>query len=182
MLSILKGIFMNKIIGLILLFSLSAFALPDATHYKIVPGKLHQGGKASANIISTDAIKKVMLVRLNYEVYKKALVPVPEEYLKGSSDQELPLEFIDERGYLNLEAMKTQELEDAILIHLGRVAIAGHINGHHVRIKAKNGRSETDVYYHPHLPELGWGKVRLVLHTPIPMLKNYAMEAVLKDL
>lgn len=164
-----------------LLFSLSVWSA-GPTHFKILPGKLHQGGKASADIISTDTHKKVILVRLNYEVYKKTLVPVPDEYLKGSSDQELPLEFIDERGYLNLEQSKTRELEDAILIHLGRVSLGGHTNGHHVRIKAKNGRSETDVYYHPHLPELGWGKVRLVLHTPIPLLKNYAMEAVLKDL
>lgn len=172
---------MFKLLSLAVLISTSAMAASDAMNFKIIPGKLHQGGKASADLLTTNKEKGVMVVKLAYEVYKKALVPVPDEYLKGSVDQELPLEFIDERGYLNLENSKTLELDDAILVHMGRSVVAGHGNGHHVRIKAKNGRSETDVYFHPHLPELGWGKVRLVLHTPIPMLKNYSMEAVLKD-
>lgn len=172
---------MIKLLTLAVLISTSAMAITDSMQFKIIPGKLHQGGKASADLLSTNKDKGVMVVKLAYEVYKKALVPVPDEYLKGSVDQEFPLEFIDERGYLNLENAKTLELPKATLVHLGRIVVAGHSNGHHVRVKARNGRSETDIYFHPHLPELGWGKVRLVLHTPIPMLKNYAMEAELAE-
>lgn len=171
---------MKSFTVLFLLVSFSAFASIDMIKFKILPGKFHQGGKASASLLSTDTQRSVMVVKLEYEVFKKALVPVPNEYLKGGLDQELPLEFSDERGYLNLEAHGTMELPEATLIHLGRVTVGTNLQGHHVRIKAKNGRSETDVYYHPHIPELGWGKVGLLLHTPIPMLKDYALEAVLE--
>lgn len=171
---------MKKIAALFLILSISAFADPDVLNFKILPGKFHQGGKASASVLSTDAQRAVMVVKLEYEVVKKALVPVPSEYLRGGLNQELPLEFIDERGYLNLEINRTLDLPEAILIHLGRVTIGSYQNGHHVRIKAKNGRSETDVYYHPNLPELGWGKVGLMLHTPIPMFKDYSLEAILQ--
>lgn len=162
------------------MFSFSAYSAIEALNFKILPGKFHLGGKASAVILSTDTQRGVMIVKLDYEVIKKALVPVPNEYLKGGLDQELPLEFSDERGYLNLEKQGTMDLPEATLIHLGRVSIGNHQQGHRVKIKAKNGRSETDVYYHPHLPELGWGKVGLLLHTPIPMLKDYSLEAVLQ--
>lgn len=171
---------MNSFTTLLLLISFSAYATIDMLNFKILPGKFHQGGKASASILSTDTQRGVMVVKLEYEVIKKALVPVPNEYLKGGLDQELPLEFSDERGYLNLEAKGTMDLPEATLVHLGRVTVNGNLQGHHVRIKAKNGRSETDVYYHPHIQELGWGKVGLLLHTPIPLLKDYALEAVLE--
>jgi len=168
---------MKFLIGLI--FSFSAFSSIEIMNFKIIPGQFHQGGKVSAHLVSTDTVKNVMLLQLDYEVSKKPLVPVPQEYLKGGMSQELPLEFIDERGFLKLEIDKKMELPDATLVHMGRVQLAGLDNAHQVRIIAKNGRSETDVFFHPHLPELGWGKVRLLLHTPIPFLKDYLLEAVL---
>jgi hypothetical protein len=122
-----------------------------------------------------------MLAKLDYVVIKKFAVPVPSEYLKGTEKQELPLEFIDERGYLNLEAKGPMELEDAVVHHVGRVTVGKLLNGHHVKIVAKNGKSETEIFFHPQIPELGWGKVRLTLHTPIPFLRNYTLEAVLID-
>lgn len=163
------------------LFSFSALATREVLNFKITPGKLHAGGKAAAQIESIDAAKNVMLAKLAYEVIKKPLVPVPDEYLKGTEKQELPLEFIDERGYLNLEAKGPLKLEDATVYHVGRTKIGKLSEVHHVKIVATNGRSVTEVFYHPEVPELGWVKVRLTLHTPIPMLKNYSMEAVLID-
>lgn len=172
---------MHKLIAFVFLMICSAIAASGVLHFTVLPGKLHQGGKAAAQLISINKTNQTMTVNLAYEIYKKVLVPVPDEYLKGSDKQELPLEFIDERGYLNLEINKTMDLPEATLVHLGRVTVGQHKNGHHVRIVAKNGKSETEVFFHPHLPELGWGKVRITLHTPIPLLKNYSMEAVLKE-
>jgi len=80
-----------------------------------------------------------------------------------------------------LETKKTMELPDATLIHLGRSSVAGLENGHLVKIKARNGKSETDIYYHPHLPEMGWGRVKLTIFTPLPIFSNYMMEAVLEN-
>jgi hypothetical protein len=160
-------------------FSFVALASADVLHFKISPGKLHSGGKASARIQSVDSAKDQMLVFLTYEIVKKALVPVPEEYLKGTEKQLLPLEFIDERGYLNLEANGPLQLTDATVYHLGRVKLGGLINAHLVKIVAKNGKSEIEVTYHPQLPELGWAKVKLTIFTPIPIFKNYSIEAAL---
>jgi hypothetical protein len=166
---------------LLTLFSFSVFASPDVLNFNITPGKLHAGGKAAAKIESVDTTKGVMLAYLSYEVIKKSLVPVPDEYLKGTEKQELPLEFIDERGYLNLEAKGSLQLEDATVYHVGRLKLGKRSDVHHVKIVAKNGRSMTEVFYHPQVSELGWVKVKLTLYTPIPMLKNYSMEAVLID-
>lgn len=164
-----------------LLFSLCAFANPAPIHFKVVPGKFHAGGKAVAQIQSTDNAKNTMVVKLDYEVVKRFGVPVPNEFLKGTDSRELPLEFIDERGYLNLEAKGPKDMDEAVVYHMGRVTVGKYSNGHHVKIVAKNGKSETEVFYHPHLPELGWGKVKLTVHTPIPFLKSYILEAVLID-
>lgn len=173
---------MNKLLSFILLLSFSAMAVEEVTNYTITAGRYHQGGKAQASILSTDAAKEIMTVELKYQVYKRALVPVPSEYLKGSEVEELPLEFIDERGYLALEESKTKDLPEATLIYMGRVNIGSYQNGHYVRIKAKNGKSDTDIYYHPQIPGLGWGKVQLFIHTNIPLLKNYNIMAVLNGL
>jgi hypothetical protein len=171
---------MLKILFL-MMFSLSALATIEVLNFKINPGKLHAGGKAAAKIESIDSAKGIMLAFLAYEVVKKPLVPVPDEYLKGTEKQELPLDFIDERGYLNLEAKGPLKLEDATVYHLGRTKIGSRTGVHHVKIVATNGRSMTEVFYHPEVPELGWVKVRLTLYTPIPLLKNYSIEAVLID-
>ena len=162
-----------------ILFSFTAFAYTTPVHFKVIPGKFHAGGKAVAQIKSTNDAKRTMVVKLDYEVVKRWGVPVPSEYLKGTDNRELPLDFIDERGYLNLEAKGPMDMEEAVVYHKGRVTVGKFSNGHHVKIVAKNGRSETEVFYHPNLPELGWGKVKLTVHTPIPFLKSYILEAVL---
>jgi hypothetical protein len=165
----------------LLLISFSVSATNEVLNFKIIPGKLHAGGKASARIASIDTAKRVMLALLTYEVIKKPLVPVPDEYLKGIEKQELPLEFIDERGYLNLEAKGPLNLPEAVVFHLGRVKLEKRSDVHHVKIVAKNGKSETEVFYHPHVPGLGWVKVKITLHTPLPILKNYEIQTVLRD-
>jgi hypothetical protein len=174
---------MKKIMFHILAFllSLSTFAAPDTLNFRITPGKFHLGGKAAARIVSTNTDKDIMQVMLSYEITKRPLVPAPEEYLKGSEKQDLPLEFIDERGYLNLEAKGPLKLPDATVYHLGRVKDGSRSNAHRVKIVATNGKSETEITYHPHIPELGWVRVKLTIFTPLPLFKSYTMEAVLVD-
>lgn len=163
------------------LISLSAFALPETLNFRITPGKFHLGGKAAARIVSTNQDKDIMQVLLSYEIVKRPLVPAPEEYLKGSERQDLPLEFIDERGYLNLESKGPLKLPDATVYHLGRVKAGTRTNAHRVKIVASNGKSETEITYHPHIPELGWASVKLTIFTPLPLFRSYTMEAVLVE-
>jgi hypothetical protein len=173
-------LFMKIIYLLVLLFTFNSFAI-DAAFFDILPGKLHSGGYLRSDLLDINDAQQTMKVKLQYEVIKRPLVPVPNEYLKGEEVQVLPLEFLDERGYLELEIKGTRELVDAWLKHQGRVEIAGLKDIHFVKIIAKNGRSEIDVYFHPTVEELGWVFLRLTLHTEIPLLRHYALEAKLRN-
>jgi hypothetical protein len=167
-----------KALALLMLMTTSLFASVDTLSYKIQPGKLHQGGTLEAFVAKVDTEKNVMDVTIKYDVVKKPLVPVSAELLKSSMTLELPLEFQDERGYLQLEITKVRDSEKATIHHAGRVDIGNLKNAHHIRILNKRGKFECDLYYHPSVPELGWPQVRLLLNVSI--LKNYEMNADLK--
>ena len=172
---------MYKLLCFCFFISFSAIAAFDVSKYDILPGKFHKGGTFIASVKSTNPAKKTMTIKLRFDVEKRTMVPVPSEYLKGELDQDFPIEFLDERGYLDLEADKTLDVSEAKATYIGRVDLGEYKNAHHVRVIAKNGRSETDLYYHPHVPGLGWAKVHMVIHPPLPILKNYIVDAVLKD-
>ena len=167
-----------KAVILFLLLTTTLHAGLDNLMYKIQPGKLHQGGTLELFVSSVSVEKNVMDVVIKYDVIKKPLVPVSADLLKKSMTLELPLDFQDERGYLDLEIKKSLDSEKATIHHAGRVDIANYKNAHHIRILNKRGKFECDVYYHPDAPELGWPQVRLLLNVAI--LKNYEMKAQLK--
>jgi len=148
--------------------------------FTITPGQFHKGGDLSYEITKQDIASDSLDLTISYHVLKKALVPVPSEYLSGNTVQTLPLNYLYESGYLELEKKHEEEFSDSYVTHLGRVNIDGLTDVHHVKITAKNGKSEMEVFYHPSLPALGWSRVILVLHTPIPFLKNYTMMAIKK--
>lgn len=167
-----------KALALLILLTSTLQASIDTLTYKIHPGKLHQGGTLEALVVKTDLDKKVMDVQIKYDVIKKPMVPVSADLLKSSMTLELPLEFQDERGYLDLEITKFRDSEKATIHHVGRVDIGNLKNAHHIRILNKRGKFECDLYYHPSIPELGWPKVKLILNVAI--LNNYEMKADLK--
>lgn len=167
-----------KALVLFLLLSTTLHAGIDTLNYNIHPGKLHQGGTLAVVATKIDTAKNLMEVEIKYDVIKKPLVPVSAELLKSSMILELPLDFQDERGYLDLEIKKSMDSEKATIYHAGRVDIGNLKNAHHIRILNKRGKFECDLYYHPSVPELGWPTVRLLLN--ISILKNYEMLADLK--
>ncbi len=167
-----------KALALLVFFTTTLHASIESLGYKIQPGKLHQGGTLEALVVKTDLEKNVMEVLIKYDVVKKPMVPVSAELLKSSMTLELPLEFQDERGYLDLEISKVRDSEKATIHHAGRVTVGALKDVHHIRILNKRGKFECDLYYHPSVPELGWPQVRLLLNVAI--LKNYEMKADLK--
>lgn len=169
---------MNKLLCLCLLFSFSAMAL-EGSNFKILPGKFHSGGSFFASVKSTSDAKKTMTINLKYDIDKKTMIPVPKEYLKGEIEQDIPLEYLDERGYLSLEQTMTKDFSDAKAVYLGRVDVGIYKDAHHVNVIAKNGKSETELYYHPQAPGIGWVKVRMTIYPPLPILKNYTVVALL---
>ena len=167
-----------KALVFLILLTTNLYASVDTLMYKIQPGKLHQGGTLEIYVTKVDTEKNVMDVLIKYDVVKKPLVPVSADLLKSSMTLELPLEFQDERGYLELEITKVRDSEKATIHHAGRIDIGNFKNAHHIRILNKRGKFECDLYYHPSAPEMGWPQVRLLLNVSI--LKNYEMKADLK--
>ena len=157
-----------------LLFTVGAMA-SEKTTFDILPGKLHKGGFLTAEpelMPHSDS----MMIQMKYEILKKGIVPVPSEFLKGTYEQKLPSKFLDERGYLELEKNKSMKIDEATVKYLGRTDYRGQNDAYYVQIIPDNRKSEIFLVYHPTAPGLGWDKVRLVLHTGLPMLDDYVLE------
>lgn len=167
-----------KAFALLILLSTTLHASIDTLSYKILPGKLHSGGTLDASVLNTDESNNVMEVLIKYEIIKRSFVPVPSDFLKKTMVIELPLEFLDERGYLNLEMKKSIDMGEETLLHAGRVDMGEFKDAHHIRISSKKGTFICDIYYHPSIPELGLFKMSLILNVSI--LSNYEVKAEIK--
>lgn len=160
-----------KNLSLILITFLSttlAFAKAD---YKITEGKLHKGGNATVTVVDDT---KSFTLKMTYRLQKKDLVPVPSKHLSGQTMIDLPGQFKDERGYLELEQKKKMDVDGAKLTYLGRTAIDKKLNdAHKILVTLKNGRGKIEVIYHPQLPEAGWYKLTMTFISDIPLLNGY---------
>lgn len=145
--------------------------------YIIHEGKLHKGGTVHAEIVPDP---NHFTVKVNYEIHKKMLVPVPSQYLKGEYTFELPSQFKDERGYLELESKNEIDTPKARVKFLKRTEVNGKKNGFLAEVLPNNGKSKITVAYHPDLPSLGWGRVEITLLIDFPGLNGYKLIAEIK--
>jgi hypothetical protein len=159
---------------LIALFFAVGVMANEHSDFEILPGKLHKGGSllAKAQTMNEDYVH----IHLNYEIFKKGLVPVPSEYLKGIYKQKLPAIFLDERGYLELEQLKSMKIEEATVYYKGRTKYRDLHDAHLIQILPDNKKSEIFLVYHPQAPGLGWDNIKVILHTGVPLLENYMLE------
>lgn len=163
---------MKKIIALIFCSVWMNVCLSaDTASYHILKGKLHSGGKASVEITENTDLKFVALMK--YEIYKKILVPIPDKVLTGENVIELPPEFRDERGYMELEAKGSMDIEDAKLQFIRRTKWQSYKDAYQILILPKNGKSKIEVTYHPSVPAAGWGRVIVTFISNIPLLNGY---------
>jgi hypothetical protein len=168
----------NIILGLILFLSGGFMTKANAiTHYTLKEGKLHKSGKIDVEV---KTYEKTMIVNLNYDIDKKALVPIPSKVLKGKKDFEVPLIFKDEQGYLELERLGFMETEKAFIKFIGRVNLGELTNAYSFEILPKNGKSKLEGVYHPTLPGIGWKYLKLKFLGNIPLLNGYETIAYLK--
>ena len=160
-----------KKITLILITFLTSNLIHAKANYKVTEGKLHKGGSASVTVVDNS---KAFTLKMNYRLQKKGLVPVSEKHLMGEKAIDLPIQFRDERGYLELEQKKTMEVDGAKLTYLGRTAINNKLDdAHRMMVTLKNGKGKVEVIYHPELPEAGWHKLTLTFISDIPLLNGY---------
>ncbi|MBY0415710.1 MAG: hypothetical protein K2Q18_16165 [Bdellovibrionales bacterium] len=157
-------------------FSLKSFAGPLAQYY-ITEGKLHKGGKASVEVLENSEEKYT--VKLTYELYKKILVPIPSDELKGESVLDFPAEFRDERGYMELESIGSMELPKATLKFVKRINWENLPDAYQFLILPKNGKSKIDIIYHPSVKAAGWAKILITFVSSTPILNGYQVEIFL---
>ncbi len=149
-------------------------AYSQEAHYKIRPGKLHKGGSVVVNILDeSDSFK----VRMRYEISKKTWLPVPSNYLKGETIQELPGHFKDERGYLELETLGTITTSKVKITFLRRVDLGEFKNAFEIMVFPINGKFKTKIIYHPEIPSIGWGKVDISFVDNNPVFNGYEVIA-----
>lgn len=151
--------------------------MAQTAHYTVKEGKLHKGGSVTVKVL--DAIQSFK-VKTSYEIEKKGWVPVPSEYLKGETITDLPEQFRDERGYLELETRREMKIEKAKLKFVKRTNVGQKKNAFVIDVLPDNNRSKTTITYHPELPALGWASVVITFISDIPMLNGYQVVAELK--
>lgn len=159
-----------------MLFMSMAHAVPKA-HYNILAGKLHKGGSAFTEVLP-DTSK--FTVRMGYQIEKKALAPVPSEYLKGEEIIDLPVQFKDERGYLELETKGTMSIPDGMIKFIKRTTIGDKKDAFLVVVLPKNGKSKIELVYHPELPSVGWGRMQVTFISKVPLLNGYEIAMQMK--
>ena len=150
----------------------------DFADYQIMKGKLHSGGKARVEVVQSSS--EAFIVKLNYEIIKKILVPIPSDQLKGESVFELPPEFRDERGYLELETKGVMNLPNATLKFVKRLQWNQLNNAYQILILPKNGRSQIEAIYHPSIPAAGWARISITFINNIPIFNGYQVIIDLK--
>lgn len=168
--------FMKTLIAALVL-SLSSFAFAEVADYTVKEGKLHKGGVLTAETIEgTDEFR----VKAVYEIYKKGWVPVPADQLKGEETTTLPTQFKDERGYLELEQKGEMTVMDAKIKFIKRVDYNEYKNAYLIEVLPQNGRSKTQVIYHPEVKAAGWAKVEITFISNIAILNGYKLVAEIK--
>lgn len=158
-----------------LLIATSAYSLED--NFSVLKGKFHRGGKLQVNIDDNQSTATSMFANIEYELYTKRLVPVPNKYLKGTYKQELPKMFENEAGFIELENLGEIKLEDASLVHMGRVDYKEYSNCHHIEIRPFNNKSLMRVYYHRSAPKTGWVRLYMIIFD-IPVLGDYSLTGI----
>lgn len=144
----------------------------EVAHYHIQKGKFHTGGVAQVEM-SDNLNDSLPVVKLTYQIYKKILVPIPDDQLHGEASYELPAEFRDETGYMELESKGVMELPEVKLQFLRRVNWNGFNNAYQFLILPKNGKSKIEAIYHPSIPAAGWGNINVTFISTIPILNGY---------
>lgn len=148
----------------------------DLARYRILEGRLHRGGAASVEVMANESFR----VRINYELVKKPLVPIPSDALKGDATVDLPELFRDERGYLELEAKGSMSLPDGEIRFLRRTRWGAFSDAYLVEVLPESGRARVEAVYHPSVPGAGWAQLRITFTSKVPLLNGYLAELQLR--
>lgn len=157
------------------LFSFNSFATLDTetVSHSVTEGKYHNGG--SLNFKTYDINEESFTAQIKYNLNPKWFVSfLKKKYLNGETVEVLPIDFITEEGYLDLEKSKEREFRGARLVHVGRKDIGDFKDCHVVEIFPASGKWKGKVYYHPSINSVGWAKFEITLLS-IKVISPYTM-------
>lgn len=161
------------IVSFVLMISSMANAQNEA-HYNVLPGKLHKKGSVAVKVLPN---KTSYDVEMNFEVKKKALVPVPEKLLRGSKVYQFPIKFKTKEGYVELEKSKSMLIPKAVLNFVKKGNFGKLKNAYFIQVLPVNKKSKIDIIYHPSLASVGWARIKITFLSKFPLLNNYELEA-----
>ena len=149
--------------------------------HKVEKGFLHKGGKIKISVQKDENVsgEEKLKLDINYRLKKRALLPVSAKKLRGNYELEIPMDFSDERGYLNLAQEGRISLEKADLVYLGVENVKWFHNCHKVSILPHNKKSKIIAYYHPSAKSVGWVKLELTL-LKVPVISPYTIKSYLR--
>lgn len=168
---------MKTLLALLCLLTVSVSFAESRALFRILEGKLHKGGSAYTDVLPDSSRYSV---RMGYEIIKRPWAPVPSDVLKGEEVIDLPGEFKDERGYLELEARGTISIPDGEIKFVRRTSLGNKKDAYLLMVYPKNGKSKIEIVYHPELPSVGWGRMKITFISQIPLLNGYEIEMVAK--
>lgn len=155
--------------------SLSSFATTETeavSHY-VTEGKYHKGG--SLKFKTYDINEDSFTAEIKYNLDPKWFVSfIKKKYLNGETVEVLPIDFITEEGYLDLEITKEKEFRGAKLVHVGRKDVGRFKDCHVVEIYPASGKWRGKVYYHPSINSVGWAKFEITLLS-VKVIAPYTM-------
>lgn len=160
------------------LFILSAAThSQDSAEYRVSSGSLHRSGKVQVTVLPEIETFKV---KMEYQVRKKDLVPVPSSLLRGEKVFEFPAEFRTEVGYKELEKKGEMDIPKARLKFVKREDLGEMKGAYFIEVHPTNKKSRIDITYHPQLPSVGWNSIKITFISPFPILDGYQLKAELK--
>jgi hypothetical protein len=149
------------VVAILTLISINLLAADSITH-DVEKSALARSGSFMVMTVDEIGPEEFTLI-IGYDI--KTTIPFVG-HQDGEFDIKMPIDFISEEGYINLENDGEMKYDNAIITPLGREDINGYDNCYKIRIDntkspRKEDRWSIDAYYHPSVASTGWVRSEL---------------------
>jgi hypothetical protein len=133
------------------LMTLSA-AFGQDLYHRVLPNKLIKSGEITISYRSYPDYLKTIIT------YKVKGPLIPKKYRQGSLEQDIPIKYETEDGYIDLMLKGRESYKNVLLVH------EGLSNGvHSVGIYPSHGNWKARAYYNSSIISLGWERLEVTL-------------------
>ncbi len=153
------------------------FAQAQLTH-QIESGSLHSGGTLKIKIL--EQRQDDFDIEISYSINPRMFVPLGQAYRNGKMVTTLPIEYLDENGYLDLRHQGSLEHSDADIVYVGQEDFQDYVDSHRVRILPDSNKWKLDIWYHPSVELPSWPRLSLELSN-VPLVGRYTVYSRLRN-